>query len=214
MKKTLAVLAVLAVAAAAQADLLASWNLTGKTGAEWNEAKPIAANTTGDNIASATLSPVGMTDFGTAGNSLRVNGSSWGGIDPTASSYISVSLTADANYTMTVTNINMRVNRANSAASGQALWVSGGQAITEPWALINSTSQSPALLSNPSGSSVELRLLATMTATGGNYGFTGAGTTGHSLQINGTTAAVPEPTTMSLLGLGALAMVLRRKLRK
>ena len=29
-----------------------------------------------------------------------------------------------------------------------------------------------------------------------------------------TTAAVPEPATMSLLGLGALAMVLRRKLRK
>ena len=29
-----------------------------------------------------------------------------------------------------------------------------------------------------------------------------------------TTAAVPEPATMSLLGLGALAMVLRRKIRK
>ena len=30
----------------------------------------------------------------------------------------------------------------------------------------------------------------------------------------GTVTQVPEPATMSLLGLGALAMVLRRKLRK
>ena len=33
-------------------------------------------------------------------------------------------------------------------------------------------------------------------------------------QYQSTTPAVPEPATMSLLGLGALAMVLRRKLRK
>ena len=33
-------------------------------------------------------------------------------------------------------------------------------------------------------------------------------------QIPGDTPQVPEPATMSLLGLGALAMVLRRKLRK
>ena len=32
--------------------------------------------------------------------------------------------------------------------------------------------------------------------------------------VSGATPAVPEPATMSLLGLGALAMVLRRKLRK
>ena len=38
-----------------------------------------------------------------------------------------------------------------------------------------------------------------------------------ALAINGTmesTAPVPEPATMSLLGLGALAMVLRRKMKK
>lgn len=35
-----------------------------------------------------------------------------------------------------------------------------------------------------------------------------------NLQIPGGTTEVPEPATMSLLGLGALAMVIRRKLRK
>ncbi len=35
-----------------------------------------------------------------------------------------------------------------------------------------------------------------------------------TLQVPGAEPSVPEPATMSLLGLGALAMVLRRKLRK
>ena len=35
-----------------------------------------------------------------------------------------------------------------------------------------------------------------------------------SLSLLGTVSQIPEPATMSLLGIGALAMVLRRKLRK
>lgn len=223
MKKILAGIAVLAVAAVAQADLLASWNFTGKTGSDWG-AGPLAADELGDNVGSASLKYVADGDiaWGTAGNSLRVNGSTWGGNGTdatTAASYFDVSLNAASGYELTVEEIDMRVNGSSSAVpnKGQAVWMSGGQAISEAWGLANSTGFKPTLTANPSGSSVNLRLLATMTATGGNWGFTGAGTTGHSLAINGSTkeaTAVPEPATMSLLGLGALAMVIRRKLRK
>ena len=34
------------------------------------------------------------------------------------------------------------------------------------------------------------------------------------MALNDTPSEIPEPATLSLLGLGALAMVLRRKLRK
>ena len=54
----------------------------------------------------------------------------------------------------------------------------------------------------------------TPSAPDGNLYDNNYGVNYHAYFTVGTAPAVPEPATMSLLGLGALAMVLRRKLRK
>lgn len=217
MKKILAGIAVLAVAAAAQADLLASWNFTGSTGSAWGAVEGGVAGTTGNNVASAVLTVENVgTQYGTGQNQLRINQAGWNTADGKAAGYIGVKLTAASGYELTVNEIDMRVNGSGAGLGGTAQWLDGsGAAISESWTTANNTSFKPTLTSNPSGSTVDLRLVATL--TGGNWGLTGATGNNTSLAINGSTAeasAVPEPATMSLLGLGALAMVIRRKLRK
>ena len=75
----------------------------------------------------------------------------------------------------------------------------------------------------PSGSSGSYLLLDTVTRDVGAHDPQVAYTPGYDIPHAGTVAfdgqtwqaiPVPEPATMSLLGLGALAMVLRRKIRK
>lgn len=228
MKKILAGIAILAVAAAAQADLLASWNFTGSNSSAWDAASPIDANRLGDNVASATLSTANFT-ASSAGNALRQTGSNWGTIGETAdtlaanrASYIGVTLTANSGYTLTVSDIIMSVAGSGTGQGGYSAWANGDgtQLLSTPWqATANATDHPVALTTQPSGSTVDLRLVASLTTGTGTWGFAGVATSSEngSLRINGTTTpstAVPEPATMSLLGLGALAMVIRRKLSK
>ena len=95
---------------------------------------------------------------------------------------------------------------AASADGGAYGWV-----INES-ATANNTSASWDI-TDTTGETVGLRYFASPTAANGSWGFQGING-GNSIVINGTTQAIPEPATMSLLGLGALAMVLRRKIRK
>ncbi|MBP5788049.1 MAG: PEP-CTERM sorting domain-containing protein [Kiritimatiellae bacterium] len=226
MKKILAGIAILAVAAAAQADLLAQWNFTGSNSTAWGAGPHSATGENlGANMSSATLTAVNMTPSA-GGNSLRFTGTTWGGVRDeselaNSTSYVQVSLRANDTYTMTVDSIDMLTIGSGTGMNGTAVWTdANGTPVTASWTTANTGTSTPAphALTTPlSGSSVELRLYATTTVGTGTYGFNGGTGTNQSLRINGTTTgptAVPEPATMSLLGLGALAMVIRRKLSK
>jgi hypothetical protein len=225
MKKILVVLAVLAMASAAQAAVLATWNFQGSNSSLWGEAAPIAGANLGTGIGSAALT------FGTgftatsSGNNLRGNGTTWGGVSRTIavgdSSYVQLLLTAASLYTLTVQSVDARMDGSSTGIGGSERWAANADGGAYSFVIAAGTTANGTLRSfdvtDTAGSSVGLRYFASPTAAGGSWGF--SGTTGtapasQSIVVNGTTTSIPEPATMGLLGLGALAMVLRRKMKK
>ena len=220
MKKLLIALAILAVAAVAQADILATWNFSGSNSTQWPSAMPLAGANLDANIASASLSLGGGFVASSSSNNLRANGTGWGGTTPPTlqdSSYVQISLAAASSYTLTVETITGAVSGSGTGVGGVDRWAAQADGGGYGWvigetATANNTSMSWDI-TDTTGASVDLRYFASPTVAGGTWGFQGI-SGGNSIVINGTTQAIPEPATMSLLGLGALAMVLRRKMKK
>ena len=223
MKKLMIALAILAVAAVAQADILATWNFYGSNSTQWEPAMPIAGANLDANIDSASLSlGAGFTATSSA-NNLRSNGTYWGTTAPDLgdAGYVQISLAAVSGYTLTVETITGRVAGSGTGVGGVDRWAAQADGGGYGWvigetATANNTSMSWDI-TDTTGASVDLRYFASPTVSGGSWGFSGnnsATPADQSIVINGTTQAIPEPATMSLLGLGALAMVLRRKMKK
>lgn len=95
----------------------------------------------------------------------------------------------------------------NSGDNGNSVWKTGGN---PEGGFTNFTPQGWDAL--PKGDHSISLYMQLVDANGGNH-YDKAGENNHVVHFTKATA-VPEPATMSLLGLGALAMVLRRKLRK
>ena len=212
MKKLIAALAVLTVAAVAQAELLATWE-----GATVDNKKAQDAEMSGlFAIDGATTSTSGV--FG----KLLMNDTDE---DEIADAQGAFGFTVTVPDGGSLADALLSGSTTGSATGPGKVFVTGGSKDAE--FTRNRTGQFQNLDLGTIASGSTIKFTADIAANGGTARsstetFTNtSGTLGiKTMSLDATvvpgggSTSVPEPATMSLLGLGALAMVLRRKLRK
>jgi hypothetical protein len=226
MKKLFIALMILAVAATAQAELLATWTASGV-----------------NNLAGASIGQTGGSTY----NFTMVSGAGWvAGGTPAGATYAGAGADAadaatayadgqylyftwDSAYTLSLESVSAFYSRAASGGQNAqwgtiiaSTWSDIGTAITAITTATPTTSTSPITTTFAAVSGLESGQLGVAFYGGTSSANTSwvrldsrpSATPNTALSIEGTMTAIPEPATMSLLGLGALAMVLRRKIRK
>ena len=205
MKKLMIALTIVAIASVAQAELLATWTLTNSTGVV--EENGSAANI--DQVSFTDLSRVGLGVSTTAGFS----GNNWvadlgNGVQFTA--------TVNSGYEIANTVLAGRINGSNGGPANLIWSVNGsdvsGATVSPLYTFADFSATIGTLAAG--ANTVLLHAVDTVAITGGAANAAGGIRLMTSLTMNGDVQSVPEPATMSLLGLGALAMVLRRKMSK
>jgi len=227
MKKLMIALAIVALASVAQAEVVASWTASGAN--NFNSMGTVAATTSGYGFS--------MTDGGGFNGTSAPAGATFAGAGATAGSASAaydtgeyLYFTWNNAYTLTLDSVTARYSRGSGGATS-AQWgiIDGG------WTPIGSAA-SITMATTPGTSYAGITTTFTNVSglESGQLGVAFYGGTGTSatdwvrfdsrpsatpqvaLSLNGTMepTAIPEPATMGLLGIGALAMVLRRKIRK
>ena len=225
MKKLMIALAIVALASVAQAEVVASWTASGAN--NFNSMGTVAATTSGYGFSmiggsgfNGTSAPAGATFSGagaTAGSASAAYGTG---------EYLY--FTWNNAYTLTLDSVTARYSRGSGGATTAQWgiidgdWTSIGSAASITMATAPGTSYAGITTTFSSVSGLKSGQLGVAF-----YGGTGTSATDWvrldsrpsatpmaALSIEGTMVPIPEPATMGLLGLGALALALRRKLSK
>lgn len=205
MKKLMIALTILAIASVAQAELLATWTFSGGAGT----ASPNGAAVNIGQVTIGNLVRTGLGTASTAAGQFSSNGWNDGGD-------ISFSLTVNSGYEITGASMNITSLQGSNTGPGTTQWqlngVNAGASLTRTASAVTSWNASIGTI-GAGANTLSIIAVGTANVTGGAISAAGSYRI-NDLSLNGDIVAVPEPATMGLLGLGALAMALRRKMSK